>query len=253
MESDDLSVITGSQSAAASVAGGPKKRGRKKKTEATSVRGGGKPGQTDTASRAEGADDEGDDEEDADLDAGDDDMVDEGAKIDQLAEKKKIAVLLDAFNADQSERYNNYRRAKLKKETVRKITNQTLSQSVPPSVVTTINGFTKVFIGTLVERARDIQRQRVSAQPIMPSPPPSSGQATTNASHSTAPLTQDPLAPSQDEFEYAGPLLPDDLREAYRRYRRNGEGGGAGISGQSVGLGVSGAGAARVREKRLFR
>lgn len=50
-----------------------------------------------------------------------------------------------------------------------------------------------------------------------------------------------------------GPLLPDHLREALRRYKRDGEGGGAGLAGVSLGLGVPGAGAARLGGKRLFR
>ena len=50
-----------------------------------------------------------------------------------------------------------------------------------------------------------------------------------------------------------GPLLPDHLREALRRYRRDGEGGGAGLAGVSLGLGLSGSRAARLAGKRLFR
>ena len=70
------------------------------------------------------------------------------------------SILIAAFNEDQSERHTMLRRCKLKKEVVRKvsnirtqrlrvhqlslfkITNQTVSQSVPPPVITTINGYT---------------------------------------------------------------------------------------------------------------
>ncbi|OMP87144.1 Transcription initiation factor TFIID subunit 11 [Diplodia seriata] len=68
-------------------------------------------------------------------------------------------MLVDRLDPDQSDRYAKYRAVKLKKETVRKITNQTLSQSVPQSVVTTINSYTKVFIGSLIERARTVQQE----------------------------------------------------------------------------------------------
>ena len=50
-----------------------------------------------------------------------------------------------------------------------------------------------------------------------------------------------------------GPLLPDHFREALRRYKRDGEGGGTGLTGVSVGLGTTGSGSARLRGKRLFR
>lgn len=50
-----------------------------------------------------------------------------------------------------------------------------------------------------------------------------------------------------------GPLLPDHFREALMRYKRDGEGGGTGMAGVSLGLGVQGTGAARLGGKRLFR
>ena len=53
--------------------------------------------------------------------------------------------------------------------------------------------------------------------------------------------------------EQAGPLLPDHLREAFRRYKRDGEGGGAGLAGVSLGFGLPGTGVARLQGKRLFR
>jgi transcription initiation factor TFIID subunit 11 len=46
---------------------------------------------------------------------------------------------------------------------VRKIVNQTLSQSVPPNVITTISGYTKVFVGELIERARTVQEEWAEA------------------------------------------------------------------------------------------
>ena len=50
-----------------------------------------------------------------------------------------------------------------------------------------------------------------------------------------------------------GPLLPDHFREALRRYKRDGEGGGVGLAGVSVGLGITGTGAARLGGRRLFK
>ena len=70
-----------------------------------------------------------------------------------------ISLLVDAFNPAQSERYDLYKRAKLRRESLRRIVNHALSQSVPASVVTTINGFTKVFAGEIVEKARTVQAE----------------------------------------------------------------------------------------------
>lgn len=72
-------------------------------------------------------------------------------------------VLIDAFNSDQSTRYDLFKRAKLSKPALRKIVNQTLSQSVPPNVVTTVSGYSKIFIGEIIEKARTVQEEWANA------------------------------------------------------------------------------------------
>lgn len=276
--------------------------------------------------------------------------------------------LIDHFNPDQLRRYESMRRNKFKKETVRRIVNQTLSQSVPPSVVIGISGYTKLLVGLLIERARDVQEQNAavatSAYPSPPSRPQSSKTATmiqpirastqesalqassfgSNATIATdgpfaansfdrqnaqqdtdsdtdrppeinhndifgpsssppqppnLPGTSDlpanglkplPSPPRQMNPSYnarissspqsrrfpreepspshehgdpptpkdvrdLGSLLPDDLREAFRRHKRNGENAGIGQGGLSLmGIGVQGTFAGgRGRGRRLFR
>lgn len=200
-------------------------------------------------------------------------------------------ILVDAFNADQTDRYEMYRRVKLRKETVRKvypfpllslptigdasnsaqIANQTLSTSVPAPVITTINGYTKTFIGSLIERAREVQSQwsTIETPPDTPTQiksipidPTDFHQANPNNdifSTDGGSVAEDPARLSAQEGDHEhrprnlGPLLPDHFREALRRYKRDGEGGGTGLAGVSVGLGLAGAGAARLQGKRLFR
>ena len=115
-----------------------------------------------------------------------------------------------------------------------KITNQTLSQSVPASIVTTINGYTKVFIGELIERARDVQTEWLAAEPTYFNGEPKKA--------------SDGLGAEERD---RGPLLPDHLREALRRYKRDREGGSAGFQG--VSLGGKDIVASRTGGKRLFR
>ena len=126
---------------------------------------------------------------------------------------------------------------------------------MPPSVITTINGYTKVFIGNLIERAREVQQQHAKAEVTLPSPTPSSTQDPPvhggGEPNSSFPNEGPPNTIKKNND--LGPLLPGHLREALRRYKRDGEGGGAGLAGVSLGLGVPGAGAARLGGKRLFR
>ncbi|MCJ1365918.1 hypothetical protein MMC16_005043 [Acarospora aff. strigata] len=237
----------------------------------------------DGKSVAGGAGGAGEDGGDGDDEEGDDEAgmvttsVEGGGEAERAAEKKKMAVLVDAFDRDQQDRYDMYRRVKLKKETVRKITNATLSQSVPPSVITTINGYTKIFIGELIEKARLVQAQESLASASSPTNPhsltptssnPHSQPIATNPTPTQLNAIPQSLTPTSSQPTTTtttttgkeppppppGPLLPSHLREALRRYKRSGEGGGVGFGGLSLGnLGVKGAGSARVRGGRLFR
>ncbi|GAD96869.1 transcription initiation factor TFIID subunit beta [Paecilomyces variotii No. 5] len=333
-----------------------KKRGRKSKVEkereredATSTRAGTVDGTRTGSVDADGGSvraggggggDDGDDDEDFD-DEGELLGGDEGP-TDTEAEKKNLAILVDAFNPIQSARYDLFKRAKLRKETLRRIVNHALSQSVPASVVTTINGFTKVFAGEIIEKARTVQAEWAEAHdnaalaafeaeeaaeeaklaeakaaeaakavsetasqstpdpsksreasateehkpngmkqepaerngdtlpssvpPHVPSPSaPPNGQynpSSAPSSQGTAPATpnQEQIRPKR-EFKlppnpHRGQLLPTHLREALRRYKRDCEGGGVGMSGLSLqNLGVSGAFTWSVGSggRRLFR
>lgn len=245
--------------------------------------------------------------------------------------------MVDAFNPQQSERYDLFKRAKLRKESLRRIVNHALSQSVPASVVTTVNGFTKVFAGEMIEKARTVQAewadafddaaraafdaeeaaaekaaqaraQAAAAQSKTATPTPSgtpvpgSGPGTLSNGIKKEPSDTDQIKPSptptnhlnstsapphhmsptpslqqqasrasvsspaplrlRREFRpppnpHRGQLLPSHLREALRRYKRDGEGGGVGFSGLSMdNLGVKGSvtwSSGSVGGRRLFR
>lgn len=98
--------------------------------------------------------------------------------------KQRLALLVEHFDDDQLSRYEAYRRSNLNKAAVKKITNQTLSQSVTANVGTVIGGFAKVYVCEIVQSALEIQ----------------------------------------NEWGDKGPLLPDHLREAARRYRMEKQG-----------------------------
>ncbi|KAH1406620.1 hypothetical protein KXV53_005946 [Aspergillus fumigatus] len=277
-----------------------KEREREQREDAASLRGDTRLGSVDAdgmsvraggTARGDAAGEEGDEDEDFD-DEGELLRGEEGV-TDTEAEKKNLALLVDAFNPIQSERYDLFKRAKLRKETLRRIVNHALSQSVPASVVTTINGFTKVFAGEIIEKARTVQAEWAIAhdqaaraafdaeeaeaearaaeaaaregqgqsQPqtsvkkehsdsnrSTPIPPSSSSpMPQQQASQPSTPSVSGPPQQQQQEQQppparpkrefkpppnpHRGQLLPSHLREALRRYKRDGEGGGVGFSG----------------------
>lgn len=91
--------------------------------------------------------------------------------------------------------------------------NATVSQSVQGQISSSVRAVTKVFAGELIELARQVQTEFVLAgekQTDLPTPPPGTDAAV-------------------DESERRGPLRPEHLREAWRRYQRCGEGRGVGM------------------------
>ncbi|KAG6917683.1 hypothetical protein DXG01_001658 [Tephrocybe rancida] len=97
----------------------------------------------------------------------------------QSQSKDNLKVLMDNFSPAQYERFEAYRRHALPKAAVRKVIQQTLGQQVSQPVAQIVAGFSKVFVGEIVEKARAVQARRGES----------------------------------------GPLSPDHLREAYRIYQ----------------------------------
>jgi transcription initiation factor TFIID subunit 11 len=99
------------------------------------------------------------------------------------------------------------------------LVNQTLSQSVPASVILAVKSVTKIYAGELIERARKIQTQwlELSGEDQttgLVSPPPSATEGEAEGEDS-----QKTVVRRVPEERRRGPLTPDHLREALRRYK----------------------------------
>ncbi|KAM3069057.1 hypothetical protein ACMFMF_009023 [Clarireedia jacksonii] len=226
---DTMSLVSGS------VAGpGRKKRARSNKQDGPSA----KKRRTSNASA--------DEEEDDGVDQTITHMA-SGTKEEKQREMEKRAVLVKHMDDQQFRRYEAVRSAKLADATVRRIVNQTLSQSVPATVILAIRSVAKQYIGEVIEGARKVQTQWIEAgEPNsgLPSPPAEDT------------IMEGGGGDAQEAKEMRrAPLQADHLREALRRSRDATEGGMAGQLNlwqlqQHNGVERF---ATRVRGKRLFK
>ncbi|PQE16397.1 transcription initiation factor TFIID subunit 11 protein [Rutstroemia sp. NJR-2017a BVV2] len=240
---DTMSLVSGS------VAGpGRKKRARKSKTgkgiDEESATGSNKQ-DGPLAKKRRTSNASADEEEDDGVDQTITHMA-SGTKEEKQREMEKRAVLVKHMDDQQFRRYEAVRSAKLADATVRRIVNQTLSQSVPATVILAIRSVAKQYIGEVIEGARKVQTQWIEAgEPNsgLPSPP-----------------AEDTTMEGGDDVKEArelrrAPLQADHLREALRRSRDATEGGMAGQLNlwqlqQHNGVERF---ATRVRGKRLFK
>lgn len=179
-----------------------------------------------------------------------------------------MLMLHAAFSQDQQMRWEEWRRGKLEPKAIKRLANQTLSQSVSGAIVQAINAAAKMFVGELVEGARAVQGEWIGAgregKRVGVVASEERTRMQTGGMDGIVKVEEDtqmdgngteqedaiPYQPLIQEID-RGPLTPDHLREAVRRYKKDREGGSAGFVGRSL-HGVERT-AARTGGKRLFR
>ncbi|KAG6040073.1 hypothetical protein E4U41_001414 [Claviceps citrina] len=246
---DATSIVSGS-AVSATASGAPrKKRGRRLKNakgddsaERTPSLVGGKAATTVSGHGGEKeADDDDEDDENGEMA-----LEDAGARTqEQKQEEVRLrAMLVEAFDSEQYNRYELWRAAKLSDAVVKRVVNATVSQSVPQMVSTAVKAVAKLFAGEIIEAARDVQGEWIMAgekQADLPTPPSSADY-------------EDGDGGLEEPEIRRGPIRPDHLREAWRRYRRYGESRGVGV--QQLWHAQQGSGVERFStrtRKRLFK
>ncbi|KAG8935290.1 hypothetical protein FRC01_003041 [Tulasnella sp. 417] len=86
----------------------------------------------------------------------------------QSQSKANLKVLMENFTQDQHDRYEQYRRSAINKNTVRKFVSHTFGTNPSMNVAQVISGFSKVFVGEMVEKARLVQQSRGESGPLAP-------------------------------------------------------------------------------------
>ncbi|SPN98960.1 related to transcription initiation factor IID beta chain [Cephalotrichum gorgonifer] len=214
---DDASIVSGS------AVSGPakKKRGRKAKNADASSKeatpslvggrsGGGSGGAAEKERRA--AEDEDDEANAMEMEG--------GQSEEQKNEERRLrGVLAQALDRVQYDRYERWRAVRIPEAAVRRLINTTVSQSVPQNAVLLTKLIAKVFLGDIIEGARRVQGEWIEAtgesQCDLPTPP----------------LAPGVEPPERKSDQPRGPLRPEHLQEAVRRYKASGEGASVGMLG----------------------
>ncbi|ATY61473.1 transcription initiation factor TFIID subunit [Cordyceps militaris] len=211
------SAVSGAAARKKRPGGGRKSRAARADDAASSVAG----GKAATTASGQGGEKEDDDEDDDKAEMALEHVV--ARTQEQKQEEIRLrAMLVEAFDGEQYNRYELWRAAKLSDAVVKRVVNATVSQSVPQMVSTAVKAVAKLFAGELLEEARGVQAEWIRAgehQSELPTPPPAAAAATDNGDEEP-PAEQDPKR---------GPLRPDHLRAAWLRYRASKHSHGVGM------------------------
>lgn len=228
-----------------------------------------------------GVEDEPDDDEEEEIEVhGNEDEGDHDAE-EQVRVNRLVAQMPDMH----SQKYNEFKSAKLKEAVVKRIINQTVSQSVTTQAIHAAQYATKAFAVEVIERARQVQEEYARAADIGLRRKKKAQHAAIAekeqalADREKAEAAKDPPVTIPDQEKRAaqleifvmrkeaaryvpnkhkGGLLPDHIREGLRRYKHDGDGDGFGFSGHSHALlAVKGSNSWRIGDgmtgQRLFR
>ncbi|KAK5049854.1 hypothetical protein LTR84_003972 [Exophiala bonariae] len=174
------------------------------------------------------------------------------AEEEETKQEQRRERLADTLDMDQYSRYNQWRALSLNNSTIKRLVNSIVSQSVTSAPLQAVRIYGKWFVGEIVERAREVQvdfakaydetrkAERASREKELELLEEKQKQGTTTDAQSRL-IAKDIEQLKKDVKAYIpnphrGGLLPDHLREALRRYKADGEGGGVGFSSMSHGL-----------------
>jgi len=117
-------------------------------------------------------------------------------KTKEEIERERMNLLVSHFDEQQMARYAAFRRANIRRASVKRYASQLLSQPISNNVAVVLAGMSKVLIGDVIELARDLQEKDLARE-----------------------RSQQNL-PEPSDSEEPEPLLPIYIREAWRIYKK---------------------------------
>ncbi|KAH3685581.1 hypothetical protein WICPIJ_003443 [Wickerhamomyces pijperi] len=156
--------------------------------------------------------------------------------MEEFDKDDKLRLLIENLDEDQMARYSTYRRATISRNTMKKIVNATVNQSVSLNVAIAISGISKIFVGEIIEKAIDIKKRYDKAKYLIKLNEKKELNELLKVRLEDLELCKDPSESMKIQEKINeinkelkkmnllnvnenGPLLPDHIREAWRLYR----------------------------------
>lgn len=155
----------------------------------------------------------------------------------ELDKEEQTRLLMDNLSPEQMSRYEYLKRSSINRGQMKKLAYSVLNQSVSPNVAIILGGVGKLFVGEIVERARDVKLRMDKADLLIKLNEKRQLHAELKKSQmqllkdkddatATAALTTriDSIKQELKKMDLRkvrtnGPLLPEHIREAWRLYQ----------------------------------
>ncbi|KAK6464367.1 histone-fold-containing protein [Scheffersomyces coipomensis] len=141
-------------------------------------------------------------------------------KIDKdLNEEEKKRLLINNFTEDQMDRFIAYRRMRVNKPGVKKVCNGVIGHPIPNNIAVVLAGISKSFLGDIITKAIEIQEKDYKSKLILDIEDKKKQKREILKSLEKGKEIEVDDRRLQYEGDYAKPLQPHHVREAWRIYK----------------------------------
>ncbi|KAF9762298.1 Transcription initiation factor TFIID subunit 11 [Nosema granulosis] len=84
-------------------------------------------------------------------------------------DNQELQHIIDKMSEEELLRYETFRRSNFPKGVVKKFISNVIGQAVNPNLIIAVSGLAKVYVGEMVEMAREIQAEKNEEGPLLPS------------------------------------------------------------------------------------
>ncbi|ANZ75442.1 BA75_02115T0 [Komagataella pastoris] len=137
----------------------------------------------------------------------------------ELSRQEKVGLLLENFDQDQMTRYEFFRRANVNKSVAKRIVQSVLGQNINNNVALLVSTVSKMFVGEMVEKAKEVQSRRQKAQILEQIAQRKAAIKNIRKRDLDESVVDQIMSSKRIRIPKDEPLSPEDIREAWRLYQ----------------------------------